>query len=505
MTQHEATPAGTRSYFERFPTIQTRPLGQTGLTISAAGFGCYRINSQNNTHRTALTEALTGGINLIDTSSNYGDGESEKLVGSVLNKLFKTGYQRENFVVVTKGGYLQGENYAISQQKRAGGNSFPDLVEYANGLEHCIHPEFLADQITRSLNRLQLKKIDLYLLHNPEYYLGWGKKFDLPLEEARREYRRRLILAFEHLEKEVANGRVVSYGVSSNGFPNPADRYDFTSVEQLWEIAAEISSAHHFAAIQLPMNLLETGGLTEPNQSKGRSTLEFAFQKDLGVLINRPLNAVIGNNLIRLADVAEQGQPADPELVNGLVDGLINQEERLKRAVMGSELPFRTKQEFAATMAAGRLLADRWAGFGTLSNWRDVQNGYLKPRSQFGVQFLRRRPEMPPEAAGWIDEYEQIFDETLRSITAVYRADERQTIEQIKENVAAADPDWGQTASTSRAALRALRTTEGISCVLVGMRRPPYVQEVLEELQEPVSVKKRAKGWELLKEAVTIE
>ena len=40
-----------------------------------------------DTHREALHLALEGGINLIDTSANYGDGDSEALVGEVLTGL----------------------------------------------------------------------------------------------------------------------------------------------------------------------------------------------------------------------------------------------------------------------------------------------------------------------------------------------------------------------------------------------------------------------------------
>ena len=79
-------------------------------------------------------------------------------------------------MVVSKGGYLQGNNYALSQQRKNEGNPFEDVVEYADGLEHCIHPGFLDDQIDRSLERLGLETLDGYLLHNPEYYLGWAHK-----------------------------------------------------------------------------------------------------------------------------------------------------------------------------------------------------------------------------------------------------------------------------------------------------------------------------------------
>jgi aryl-alcohol dehydrogenase-like predicted oxidoreductase len=138
-----ATSAGTRHLVDRFPDIPFRPLGKTGLRVSAAGFGCYRVNAGVAAHAGALEKALTGGINLIDTSANYADGGSEQMVGEVLCDLIGSGrIVREQVVVVTKGGYLQGKNHALSQQRKKNGNPFAELVEYAEGLEHCIHPGF---------------------------------------------------------------------------------------------------------------------------------------------------------------------------------------------------------------------------------------------------------------------------------------------------------------------------------------------------------------------------
>ena len=53
-----------------------RILGRTGLTVSALGFGAYRVDAGTPEHGMALQEALEGGCNLIDTSTNYTDGES---------------------------------------------------------------------------------------------------------------------------------------------------------------------------------------------------------------------------------------------------------------------------------------------------------------------------------------------------------------------------------------------------------------------------------------------
>src|SRR5258707_396821 len=139
-----------------------RPLGGTGLRCHPMGFGCYRVADGNAAHEAALRKYLDEGGNLIDTSANYGDGHSEVLVGKVLRE-----YSRDKVIVVTKGGYIQGQNMALALRRK-----FPEIVKYGEGIWHCMHPEFLESQITMSADRMQLQFIDVYLLHNPEYYLS---------------------------------------------------------------------------------------------------------------------------------------------------------------------------------------------------------------------------------------------------------------------------------------------------------------------------------------------
>lgn len=371
MIEGSATVQGTMKYAKRHSDITYQTVPHIGYQVSAAGFGCYRVDAAVLEHQQALEMALLSGINIIDTSANYADGGSEKLVGKILQELvLKEQLQREEVVVVSKVGYLQGQNYQMSQERKAAGRPFEDLVLYDEGLEHCIHPEFLAEQLTMSLERLGLETIDCYLLHNPEYYLSWAKTQNLKKEMVKKEYLRRIKAAFTHLELEVAKGRISYYGISSNTFVRPKKHSEFTSLAQIWDIAEAISPQHHFRIIEFPCNLLETAGITEKNQPANKSLLEFAVEKGLGVLINRPLNAIQEGRLIRLSEKVYQGEAA------------------------------------------------------------------------------------------------------------------RQALE-FKNKIEALENAWGNVTSLSQLALRALRSTAGVSSVLVGMRREMYVEDVLHEVRQP--------------------
>jgi aryl-alcohol dehydrogenase-like predicted oxidoreductase len=207
-----------------------RPFGATGLTVSVLGFGCYRVDDRVPVHAEALEAALVAGVNVIDTSTNYGDGHSERLVGEVLAKLVRSStLSREGGVVVSKVGYGQGENLELVASREASGKPFPEVVHYAEGLAHCIHPEWLSDQLGRSLGRLGFDTLDVCLLHNPEYFLSDAAKRGVALPEARAEFYRRIEAAFRHLESEVTKGRIRCYGVSSNTAVERASEHDAVS------------------------------------------------------------------------------------------------------------------------------------------------------------------------------------------------------------------------------------------------------------------------------------
>ena len=492
----KSTPTGTQRFAQPHFDQPYTPLSNTSLIVSRVGFGTYRVNQTQPSHKQALQFALTRGINLIDTSSNYTDGAAEWLIGAVLREMVDTGQlAREHVVIVSKVGYAQGQNYELAQQRKKEGRPFPNLVKYKAGLDHCIHPEFIADQLTRSLERLQLETIDCYLLHNPEYYLSWAKVANIPPDDARQEYYRRIKSAFAHLEKEVAQGRIQWYGISSNTFPIAANDPEFTSLEKVWEIADNLSANHHFRVAQLPFNLLETGAATLLNLTDSRSVLAFAQEKNLAVLVNRPLNAYRHNTLTRLTDVLPPSYPTTPQEVSTTVDTLVAAEREFTTKWLPQiKVDAATTNWLQQYLAVGQMLDKRWGEFGSYHNWRDMQSQFLLPRAQAAIEFLSNEENLPDTGLSWLTGYVDLVNETLTAISAFYAESGHEQAEMYHNTAVLADADW-QAETLSQTAVRALRSTEGVTAVLVGMRHPRYVNDILAELKRPVFIKNRDAAW----------
>ncbi|MDY0121998.1 MAG: aldo/keto reductase [Sulfurimonas sp.] len=265
--------------------------------MSQFAFGTYRISDYNPQHIDALKEAIKSGIRMIDTSTNYLDGSAERAIALALRE-FDTD-MRESVEIVSKFGYIQGETLLKHHEK-----AFEEVVEYSESCYHSIARSFLKEQLTQSLKRLELTTLDCYLIHNPEYYLldAINKKIDK--DTRLDEMYRRLYEAFIGLEEEVKNGRILSYGISSNSFSKPIDHEEFLPYEDLLDLAQKASQAvgnaiHHFTTIELPINMLETEGL---------KCASWAKENGLRVLANRPLNAQKEQLMYRLADYDESSE-----------------------------------------------------------------------------------------------------------------------------------------------------------------------------------------------------
>lgn len=294
--------------------------------MSQVGFGAYRISIRSEYHYQALKLALDKGCSVIDTSANYTDGESEQLIGKVLKE---TGHKP---LLISKAGYIQGSNLVEVMEDKS---LQIEMIDHSEDLKHSIHPVFLQNQIEKSLKRLGVDCLDVYLLHNPEYYLKTQGS-------SKAEYYQRIKKAFLFLEDKVKEGKIKSYGISSNTFVNPRDEHETTDLEKVYALLDDRGD-HHFKYIQFPMNLLEMGALER--QYDGLHLIEKAQQLGLKTIINRPLNAMTDQGLLRLAnyDVASKFTDEFAEdKFNQLIEPLVNKWEQQKEQDDESifEVPF---------------------------------------------------------------------------------------------------------------------------------------------------------------------
>jgi len=461
-----ATPEGTgrraagRAGYRRF--------GKSDLSVSVVGFGGYRTGRKNPAHREALAAALEAGVNVIDTSSNYMLGDSERLIGEVLAA---ADVPREEIVVVSKIGYVQGPNLDLAQQRDVAGQPFPEMVKYMDGCWHCISPEFLEDQLTRALDRLGLETIDVLLLHNPEYFFSDAvhRGIAADLEATCDAFYGRLRRAFAYLDSAVADGRINCYGVSSNSCVSPPSDPEATSVTRMIE-----ASDGRLAVLQLPYNLFETGALLEANTPEG-TALDAAGAHDLGVLVNRPLNAMSGGSsghgrLVRLADPPRPGAPNSDQALRERVAALGEQEEALRAVVPDVEGP-----------TVAELLLERWEEMTYPQAFQQVFRFEVVPEAQRGLSAIVGALGHPPDPTHMeqVQEYQDALNALVEPLQARASRQDVGVGEQIRAAIQPHLPRVLWNESLSRIALNFVASTPGVSSVLCGMRHPTYVEDAV--------------------------
>ncbi len=498
-----ATPGGTATYATRFVNNPAAPrsaayaytaFGSTGLTTSRLGFGGYRIDTEDDSHREALTKALRSGCNLIDTSTNYTDGESGRLIGMVLAELIKKGeLTREEVIVVSKIGYVQGQNLKRAEAREQAGNPYPEMVKYGEEIWHCLHPEFLADQLALSLDRLGLGTLDVCLLHNAEYFLSDAKQRGMrDLPHLRDLFYARLEAAFTYFETQVTAERIRFYGVSSNTCTADPDDPEATSLGRMLEAAQAAarrtgSSFHHFKVLQCPMNLFESGALLTPNTGLGekQTILELTLAEGLAVLVNRPLNSIPakGGGMVRLAELPVEPEPGSFEVHR---DKLTDLEQEYLRDIAphinnpGQGLPPEDYFRWAEELTGLRPRVQN------LEHWEQIESQMIAPHVN---QVLRA---LSHHLTGEVGDRWQVWRERyLPELVTCLRVMRREATVKSRERTAAIArlidpmlPESARKEPLSRKALWVLTSTQGVTCVLNGMRTKAYVDDSLAVLHK---------------------
>ena len=203
-----------------------------GRTVPALGIGTWKMgeDARRRPHeQKALSRAIDLGMTLIDTAEMYGEGAAEELIGEVIR-----GRRAEVFLV---------------------SKVYPHNAGRRGAVQAC----------ERSLQRLGVDSIDLYLLHWPG---------SVPLEET-----------FEAFGRLKESGKIGAYGVSN---------FDVEELEEAWELQL----GRNIATNQILYNL------TRRNVEHG--VLPWCHERHIPVMAYSPVEQgrLLQNR--KLVDVAKQ-------------------------------------------------------------------------------------------------------------------------------------------------------------------------------------------------------
>jgi aryl-alcohol dehydrogenase-like predicted oxidoreductase len=123
-------------------SIDTRPLGHSGIQVSLIGLGCNQFGGRLDLDgtRAVIDSAISNGITFLDTADRYGNTRSEEFIGEVLKG------RRDEVVLATKFGMDVSDGWT-------GPRGAPDYIRHA---------------VENSLRRLQTDVIDVYWYHRPD-------------------------------------------------------------------------------------------------------------------------------------------------------------------------------------------------------------------------------------------------------------------------------------------------------------------------------------------------
>lgn len=181
--------------------------GQHQLETSSLGYGAMSLAGAYGAISAAdslklLDHVAESEVTFLDTANIYGDGESERVLGTFLK------HRREEFVVATKVGIEKGAGVG---RRRARGDA-----------------AYIKDQIDQSLRRLGTDHVDLYYLHRVDP--------DTPIEES-----------VGALGELVTAGKVRAIGLSEATGDEIARGHavhPITAVQSEWSIFARDVEAH---------------------------------------------------------------------------------------------------------------------------------------------------------------------------------------------------------------------------------------------------------------------
>jgi aryl-alcohol dehydrogenase-like predicted oxidoreductase len=301
--------------------LSHRPLGHSGIEVSAVGLGCNNFGRRLDLEATrAVVDAcLTEGIDFLDTADTYGGGgASEELLGQVLRG------RRDEVVLATKFGMEMPDPPARGPRGSA---------------------EYVRRAIEASLQRLQTDVIDLYWYHEPDGVT--------PIEET-----------LGALDELVQAGKVRAIGASNFG------------AEQIEEAdrAARDNGLTRFTAVQNEYSLIKRSDERDVIPTCERLQLAYIpyFPLASGLLTGKYRRGQAGPEGSRLSgrdqigsdaefDVVEKVQSyaeaRDLRMVDVAIGALLARSPAVASVIAGATKPEQVQSNAAAAQASIDLAA----------------------------------------------------------------------------------------------------------------------------------------------------
>lgn len=219
--------------------MQTIKLGKTGYAVTSLGIGTWGLGGDSwrgmepRQSQRAVYHAIEHGITLVDTALEYGDGNSERLVGEVVREL----RAQDTVVVATKVPPADGH--------------WPGRA--ASPLARVFAPDYVTRQVEQSLRNTKLETLPIVQLH--VWHDAW---LDDPLWPELAFTMRRLVKA----------GHVQHWGISVNDC-DPAS-------------ARRAVATDAFSTIQVILNIFE--------QSPRDELIAACADADIGLIYRCPFD-----------------------------------------------------------------------------------------------------------------------------------------------------------------------------------------------------------------------
>lgn len=220
--------------------VDQRQLGATGITVPALGIGTWSWGDTGfwgygKTYtREDITQSyqfcLDNGLYFFDTAEVYGKGESERLLG---------------------------------EERRADGRPIVIASKFAP-LPTRLSPKKLLDALDQSLERLDVKQIDLYQIHFPQSILSIKSLMDA-LSEAVRSQRVRAVGVSNYSAKQMrqAHARLARYDI-----PLASNQVRYNLLYRKPEVNGVLDACRELDVALIAYSPLEQGLLTGKYRDK---------------------------------------------------------------------------------------------------------------------------------------------------------------------------------------------------------------------------------------------